>query len=443
MLSFYLITDLHYFENSLGAEGPAYEARSLTDQKCIAETGAIIDAAFAQLAADRDTNIILIPGDLTFNGEPESHAAMIEKFRALKKLGKEIYIVSGNHDGDHEAYAFRDNEQFTVANVKREDFGNLYHEFGPAQAFAHDDSQTCYVVQLSKTVRMLGVHYNLDENNSGFDAYMPFVLEQIEDAKKHNQLIFGIMHVPVLPGSPILASVGDATIKDGKKFAATLADAGMPLMFTGHMHMQSVNKLVTQKGNFFVDICTGSLVGGPAMVRKITIDDALKMTITSSPSVTDFDLDTCGMTADEYFSGRFERKVKNEITCAIESRKLAQKLINMRLGTLARLLCFRADPSLKDTTLFDMSADIVRRVFYGDQSYTKETPEHIYLMKVLRRLRPIVRMAEKKLAPKQDMFGDIPSLASQLLGKELKIDNHAMIDLTTGAIQPMNGISSN
>ena len=35
-LQFYLITDLHYFENTLGASGEAYEVRSLTDQKCIA-----------------------------------------------------------------------------------------------------------------------------------------------------------------------------------------------------------------------------------------------------------------------------------------------------------------------------------------------------------------------------------------------------------------------
>ena len=47
--SFFLITDPHYFENSLGASGAEYDRFNLKEQKCLAETGAIIDAAFEKL----------------------------------------------------------------------------------------------------------------------------------------------------------------------------------------------------------------------------------------------------------------------------------------------------------------------------------------------------------------------------------------------------------
>lgn len=47
---FFVVTDTHYFENDLGASGEAYEKRSATDQKCIAETGAIIDAGVFPIA---------------------------------------------------------------------------------------------------------------------------------------------------------------------------------------------------------------------------------------------------------------------------------------------------------------------------------------------------------------------------------------------------------
>lgn len=66
--SFYLVTDTHYFDSSFGREGEAYERRSRTDQKCVAETPAIVDAGFKQLAEDGKTNIILIPGDLVYRG---------------------------------------------------------------------------------------------------------------------------------------------------------------------------------------------------------------------------------------------------------------------------------------------------------------------------------------------------------------------------------------
>lgn len=76
---FFVVTDTHYFENDLGASGEAYEKRSATDQKCIAETGAIIDAGFSQLLEDHDTQTVLIPGDLIFNGEKESHPWLSKK----------------------------------------------------------------------------------------------------------------------------------------------------------------------------------------------------------------------------------------------------------------------------------------------------------------------------------------------------------------------------
>jgi len=437
MLSFYLITDLHYFENSLGACGEAYEARSLTDQKCIAETGAIIDAAFAQIAADTQINLVLIAGDLTFNGEAASHEAVIAKLNALKAGGKTVCLITGNHDSDHEAYAFAGTERIEVEGTRREDLAQLYRNFGLSDAIAVDSTNTCYVVQLSKGVRMLGINHDLDKKNRGLEQHMDWICQQIKDAKQSNNLIFGMMHVPILPGSPILAPIDDATIYDSQTIAAQLADAGMPLIFTGHMHMQSVNKLVTPSGNFIFDICTGSVVGGPCALRKISIDTNRIMRITTE-TVHDFDWDKNGMTAEEYFIWRFNRKIAHEISSGLDGKCYAKLVRRITLGKLARLLCFCAHPSLKNKRLPDIAIELVRNVFYGDQPYTAGTPEHQYAMKLLARLRPFVRLAEKKLAPKHALFGDFPALASQLMGKAQKIDNNAVVDLRQGIVTELD-----
>jgi len=343
-LRFYLITDLHYFENSLGAEGEAYEARSLTDQKCIAETGAIIDSAFAQLAADTQVNIVLIAGDMTFNGEAESHRVMLEKLEALRAAGKRIYMITGNHDGDNEPYAFSGAKRIDVEGIRREELPDLYREYGWKDAIAVEGSRRCYVAQLGEGVRMLGINYYLGPENSGFNQCMAWILEQIEDAKRSGNLIFGMTHVPILPGAPVLAMVGDATIQGRRGIARRLADAGMPLIFTGHMHMQSVNKLATGRGNFLFDICTGSLVGGPCAIRMITIDEHRRMRITTG-TVADFDWDKRGMTAQEYFVWRFNRKIANEILARIKNEQLA---------------CF-----LGKRKLFRFVVGRVRSIFYG------------------------------------------------------------------------------
>ena len=63
-LDFYLITDLHHYGKALGTSGTAYDRVNAREQKCLAETGAIIDAYFDKLIADTDTKIVLIDGGL-------------------------------------------------------------------------------------------------------------------------------------------------------------------------------------------------------------------------------------------------------------------------------------------------------------------------------------------------------------------------------------------
>ena len=416
-LQFYLITDLHYFENTLGASGEAYEARSLTDQKCIAETGAIIDSAFAQLMADTETGIILIAGDMTFNGEAASHRAVIQKLEALRAAGKKIYIITGNHDGDNKPYAFSGAGRFPVEETKRSELPKLYYEYGLKDAIAVADEQRCYVAQLGEGVRLLGINYFLGKHNSGMEDMLPWIAGQVAHARAVGDLIFGMMHVPLLPGSPILAGVGDATIQDGPGVAAALADMGLPLMFTGHMHMQSVNKLTTPSGNFIFDICTGSLVGGPCAIRKITIDANRVMRITTS-TVPDFDWDKRGMTADEYFAWRFNRKIEDEISSAVKNKALFKLM--------------------RRTSLFPFGVELARNIFYGDQPYTKGTPEYARVMRLLGLLRPAVWAAEKTVGRKNEQFRDIPALAASLIGKERKIDYDAAICLKHGSVKEIN-----
>ena len=87
-LKFYLVTDLHHYAPTLGTSGKAYEIWNNKEQKCLAETGAIIDAAFSKLIDDKDTNIVLIAGDLTSTGAMESQLDFLPKLRRLKEAGK-------------------------------------------------------------------------------------------------------------------------------------------------------------------------------------------------------------------------------------------------------------------------------------------------------------------------------------------------------------------
>ena len=66
------IADTHHYSKTLGTTGKAYELRSGSDQKCLGETGEIIDSAFAQIAKS-DTDAVFILGDVSNDGEMVSH----------------------------------------------------------------------------------------------------------------------------------------------------------------------------------------------------------------------------------------------------------------------------------------------------------------------------------------------------------------------------------
>ena len=95
-LRFTVLADTHYYDASLGVTGGAYALRSASDQKCLAETDAILTAAFSEIAAS-DTDAVLIAGDLSNDGERVCHEKMREKLYALQKT-KPVFVTTATHD---------------------------------------------------------------------------------------------------------------------------------------------------------------------------------------------------------------------------------------------------------------------------------------------------------------------------------------------------------
>ena len=71
-----VISDLHYFAKSLGTSGPEFEKANAKAANDLLHTEEILEALKTQLADKNEPDIILVSGDTTYNGEPESHAGV-------------------------------------------------------------------------------------------------------------------------------------------------------------------------------------------------------------------------------------------------------------------------------------------------------------------------------------------------------------------------------
>lgn len=84
------------------------------------------------------------------------------------------------------------------------------------------------------------------------------------------------------------------------------------MVFTGHMHNQSINEKITEKGNKFYDVCTGSTIADPAFMRLVTVLDRKTVKIESIPT-PDFDWDTGGRDCKQYLDDLFDSMILNII----------------------------------------------------------------------------------------------------------------------------------
>ncbi len=429
-LKFYLITDTHFFKNSLGARGDAYDDFMRFEQKCFAETQSINISVFDWLKNADEADNVLIAGDLTFNGEKESHLEFIKLLNELKASGKNVYVVTADHDfkkDGESCFAFDENGRSSPQSTKREELYDLYYEFGFKDALAVDKKHLSYVSQIGEGVRLLALNNDgADDGQRRFDEeQIKWIKEQAKKAREDGQIMFAMNHYPLLPGQPIFSIVPSAVQNESDAVTTMLADEGVHLVFTGHMHNQSINEKITDRGNKIYDVCTGSIIADPAIIRHVTITSENKAII-KSIETPDFEWDTKGKSCKQYLSDLFDSMILNmlddmqynpeRILSRFGARgskglfpvfKTVGKIINkITLGSVCRLLWIKCDKSLKHELLKNYLAELVRGVFEGNQTFVEGTPKGDVFISFLKRMNPVFSKINLKTVDgkKADLF---------------------------------------
>jgi len=391
MLKFHLVADPHYYP---------YEILGFNDrrsQTTLNEGGAVIDSAFEILIADKSTDLVLLAGDLTHDGELPAHEDFIKKLRHLQENGKRVILITASHDYD----CYEDppeGEARREGKLYRSDLYALYQEFGHQEAIAEHPNFS-YVVQLAPGYRLLCL-YNDGESHE-LRRMTDWIVEQVQKAREDGQFIFAMHHYPMLPPSPIYSVIAAGNmIKDWDAVTSLLADAGLRFVFTGHSHMTNITCKTSENGNRLYEINTGSLTGYPAPIREVVIDEE-SMHI-STNYVERFDWDLQGKTAKQYLSDSFDRMLNaifesaghnaEELLniMAVEFSANKEALMKHKLlltlggkflyyitlggaGTL--LLCRRKVPkSVRKIRVKDLIIETVRNIYAGDEPYSRDTP---------------------------------------------------------------------
>ena len=118
-----VMSDIHVMAPQLlENRGAAYENYLNQDPKLLEYSGEVLEYLVAE-TEKRDPDLVIIPGDLTKDGELVSHQLVVNILRKLRSAGIPVIVVPGNHDIDNpEGYYFNGDNTRPAERTSPEQF---------------------------------------------------------------------------------------------------------------------------------------------------------------------------------------------------------------------------------------------------------------------------------------------------------------------------------
>ncbi|MFA6865957.1 MAG: metallophosphoesterase [Clostridia bacterium] len=457
MLKFYLIADTHYYKPKNFKMGLAYTTFMEKEQKCCIENGAICDATLDTIKNDDSIDTIIIPGDLTQFGLMSSHNLFRDKLYELKKANKKVFLIPAGHDFDKNAREFNNDSWHYTEPTNKSILLDFYKDFGISDAISIEPNTTSYSADINDEYRMIAILCDFEsEYGEITENLLNWIKTQNNLAKKANKKVFAICHYPIIPNKPIFELFKESKVSNWRYTASQLADMGIKIVFTGHLHIQSVNLFTSEKGNTLVDVCTSTLIGYPAMYRKITLveDKAIIGSIPMTPCEFNGQLvDT------KYLDNQFRNMIQNNLTKIglddfgklrkesdykypylikqhsklrhwLISHTLQPLLKKLKLRTIGIFLFIKIDKLRKKIRLVDFLEPILHGFLEGDNYYNTDSFEYVFLEKLFKRFRLFLRIANNKLNSNGQNFDIAKLFLDSLIKPNSYSDNNCTIELT-------------
>ncbi len=307
-VKFMVFSDPHIYDEALGTEGVAWETYLQSDRKMLAQSESILKSAVDMIIAEAP-DFVIVPGDLTKDGERQCHELFASYLKQLEDAGIPAFVAPGNHDiNNPHAFSFQGDSTVPLPTVTPAQFDSIYEDYGFGEAIARDLNSLSYIAEPVDGVWIFSLDCCLYTDNTEkpetggkfSEATLSWIDAWCDSAAAQNKLPIGMMHHGLLEhytGQKLMFS--EYVIDDYLNVSARFAAHGLELVFTGHYHAQDIAVMVKDGSHTVIDVETGSLVTYPCPVRTVTIDTDLIADI-QSQFVTEIDYDLGGVTFPEF-----------------------------------------------------------------------------------------------------------------------------------------------
>ena len=232
-------TDLHYLSSSLTDGGTFFtDLVKNADGKNMFYIEEITESFVATMIQEKP-EILILSGDLTFNGEKQSHLDLEQKLEKIKENGTQILVMPGNHDIDRSSAAgfFGDSYEL-VDTVSKEEFAKIYKDYGLQESIEKDDTSLSYLYRARKDFWILMLDSNSHGTNEISDQTFSWIEEILKDAKEQDIQVLAVSHQNLLAHNPYFTE--GFLIDRSQELEALYEKYDVMANLSGHIHIQHI-----------------------------------------------------------------------------------------------------------------------------------------------------------------------------------------------------------
>lgn len=274
-LKIIVASDLHYFLKDYYQDCEWFEESMLYGDGKMVTYGDEIVNAFIKAVIKEKPDIVLLTGDLTFNGEIGSHQQLAQLLTQITKQNIPVAVIPGNHDIDNiYTKGYGQDDYFDVDNIDAQTFREIYHNLGYQLASATHAGSLSYRIDLNDDYVLLMMDSNAHEltkmtlGAGGFftDSTMQWLKQQLSDIQSQGKIPLVAMHHNLAIHNELLNE--GYTIQDHESIAELFAEYHVPFVLSGHIHCQNIREI---QGIY--DIASSSLLDAPLQYGIIELDN--------------------------------------------------------------------------------------------------------------------------------------------------------------------------
>ncbi len=346
-LTLYIATDLHYLSNKINDKGEAFQLLEKNlDGRQINYIEEILNA-FVYEIQENNPDVLIISGDLTHNGELISHKDLAEMFTVIESFGTEVLIIPGNHDINNPwARGFEKDKQVKVDSVTKEEFKNIYNDFGFSKPQFKDNETLSYVSEVSDDLWILMLDTAIYNKNISYPTTngklskgtLKWIDDVVNEANKEEVEIITVMHHNLYNHSDLLYK--GFTLDNAEEVLQNFKKNNLNLVFSGHIHIQNI---ATEEENLIYDIANSALTIYPIQYGVVNYSETGFEYYTQRLNVdkwaTDNNIqDTNLLNFNEYKETYFYEKSYNKVYASLlEKKRYTEKELEEMSNTMALL----------------------------------------------------------------------------------------------------------